>query len=157
MEDKSKLLRPEDCINPGKVLGHLRNILFEAINSGMMQKLDEHGLTFIQRNTLFFVDSKKICTIGDVSRLLCIKTSAATRVIRSLEKKKYIKRYEKAKDRRIKYLSLTSAGKSISQKLFKRPVLKLDKYLNKLSESEKEKVCTGINTVYKMFVKIGSK
>ena len=116
----------------------LRNMTFRACSAGLLQKNDIYGLTFIQRSALIFISQNNNIRMTELSRLLCLHKSAATRVIDALEKEDFVKRVAAAEKRRGYVVVLTQKGKNIVGKLDREPLEILTKIMSDSSHSERE-------------------
>jgi len=119
-----------------------------------MQKYDELGLSFSQRNALRCINLKNRCTPGELSKMLYQETASVARLIRSLERKKLILRTDHDKDRRIRHLQITSTGKELVKKIDRMPIKKIAKITSQLSKEENEILWYGLQIILKGFSKI---
>ncbi|OGS34454.1 MAG: hypothetical protein A2474_04040 [Elusimicrobia bacterium RIFOXYC2_FULL_34_12] len=132
----------------------LRDILFHAMRSEIMQKFDELGLSFNQRNALRYISLNDKCTPGKLSKMLSQETAAIARLIRSLEKKRLITRTEHDSDRRKRHLQVTEFGKELLKNMDKIPISKISEMTEKMSKDEKEIFWYGLQIMLKGFEKI---
>ena len=76
---------------------------------GVIDRLD---LTIPQLKTLDFIETSGECTLVEISRSLSIKKSSVTKVVDSLELKRFVEQVP-GKDRREKRIRRTDLGKEV--------------------------------------------
>ena len=86
--------------------------------------------------------------VSDLSTALNLPRPGVTRTVKEMEQKGYLKKQISAEDGRVTYLSLTEAGKQLSQKYNADYFRGLEPYLADISEEEAE--CT-IRTIEKFY------
>jgi len=138
---------------PSRIFQIMRNILFQAMRSDVMQKFDELGLSFNQRNALIYISRNNNCTPGELSKMLCQETASISRLIRSLEMKKLILRVDHDQDRRKRHLKVTSTGQELTKKIGRVPISKIAKMTAQLSKAEKKILWYGLQIILEGFSK----
>jgi DNA-binding MarR family transcriptional regulator len=127
----------------------LRNILFQAMHTGIYEKLDSNGLTFMQRSILLHISRSGGSTPGEISRALSIRNSALPRMIQSLERRKLIIRSENKSDRRKRCLQVSSQGRELLRRVNKNPVEQVSKLMLRLPPGEQKTVWKGLEILFK--------
>ncbi|OGS20107.1 MAG: hypothetical protein A2252_11185 [Elusimicrobia bacterium RIFOXYA2_FULL_39_19] len=137
--------------SPEKTLALLRKIYFGSICSGVLQKIDDQELTFIQRNILHYLRRNPNKTPSDVAENFCIKKSSITRIIDLLEKNGYVVSINDKVDKRRTFLNLTKKAQDKVKNIDNVPLQKLGKMFSVLSSKEQKVLLKGCATLVKGF------
>jgi len=113
-----------------------RHLLFVAYRTGIIEKIDRFGLTFIQRNVIIYVARHKRIGMSELGRILTLKGPALTRITDVLEKKKLLKRIKVPGDRRGYSLTVTDSCRKILNKLDTLPVSVAEKLIKGFTKEE---------------------
>src|SRR3989339_869091 len=140
-----------------QVLGYLRDTYFGAVCSGILQKMDEHDLTFVQRNVLIFIANHPGCIFSDVSKNFCLKNPSMTRIMYSLEDKSLVVRSKGGDDMRKRFVHVTEKGRKTALLLNNVPLKRIGKMLGKLSSSEHKTMAEGFEVLLKGYKSITKK
>lgn len=138
-----------DPFFPDSILPHLGKTmkLIDCYIQDHMSRLDGSGLTKTQ-----FILLKILLSEGDqpqykLASITERNKASLTRLLVTLEKKKYITRYSSEHDLRSKFVALTAKGEAAIRRTF--PAMK--QLLSKLQEGlTSEEVNTVINVMYKV-------
>ena len=141
-------------INTENVFGLLREILRQSFHTGILQKLDEGGLTYVQRNCLIYITNKEKCGQWELAKEFKLNKSSITRIIDSFERKKLAYRVMDKEDRREKSLVPTELGKEIVKKIHKMPKGKITKMLASMDAADKQLLWKGLNLYHENLKKI---
>ncbi len=78
--------------------------------------LKEINLTYTQYIVMMFFWEIKKANVKDVGQILCLDPSTLTPLLKTLEKKGYIKRAKSKKDERLLDVSITKSGEKLKEK-----------------------------------------
>jgi len=123
-----------------------------AINLDSKRIQKETGLSIPQLLTLIFISRSENyqCSQLELRNYLQLNSSTMTGIVGRLEKKGFVAKLPKKEDKRITYLTLTSAG---SQVLEHAPPLlqeRLAKQLTKLSPGQVDQIKNGLDLLVKV-------
>ncbi len=76
--------------------------------------------------------------VSDISDVLGLPRPGVTRTVKEMEKKGYLKKIASAEDGRVTYISVTEAGRQLSQKYDKEYFNALIPYMEGISEEDAE-------------------
>ncbi len=91
--------------------------------------------------------------ISDISDALSIPRPGVTRTVKEMEKKGYLQKIASQDDGRVTYLTLTQAGKELSQKYDMHYFQALAPYMDDISEQEAECMNRTIEKFYQIMCK----
>ena len=86
--------------------------------------------------------------VSDISDRLSLPRPGVTRTVKELEQKGFLKKQSSAEDGRVTYLSLTDAGKELSQKYNQQTFSVLSSYMEEIPEADVQ--CT-IQTIKQFY------
>jgi len=116
----------------------LRSVLFQSMSAGIIEKVDEYGLTLMQRNILLYIGRNGGCNPRDINKEFSIVTPATFRIIRSLKRKRLITKRRIQQDARFWLLKVSTKGEEIIKYLDKIPIERLDKMVSEMSDRERK-------------------
>ena len=90
----------------------------QALAARASRDVDPSGLSLTEFAVLEALYHKGALTAGDVSRLVLMQSGSLTYVIDKLVKRRLMRRRRCAEDRRVTYLDLTVAGRSLLHRLW---------------------------------------
>jgi DNA-binding MarR family transcriptional regulator len=111
-------------------------------SSEVFRVIDESGLTFSQMKVLVELDAadEDARTVTALSEELGISPASASRAAEGLVRKKLATRVEDPDDRRVRRVSLTSAGQAIADELMAARLAGLERFVDTLSADERRKL-----------------
>lgn len=120
-----------------EILVRIRKIV-RSINLESKKIQKEYGVSIPQVLCLNYLENAENFQAShkDITKFLNLNSSTATGIIYRLEKKGYLARLPKGKDKRLTYIALTSKGKDLLDSI---PPLLHDKISDKLENLPKEK------------------
>lgn len=129
----------------------LRELLFSSYKSGLLQKIDEEGLTFLHRSILLYIMKHNGCKMKDVCDGLAISPPALTRMVDKLVKLKYIKRETKDEERRALFMDITDKGRKLVEENEERSIKVIEGMLSKVTDKkELECIKLGLETLIRI-------
>ena len=109
----------------------------------------ELGLTNVQLGILITVLHNEGCTMREVAQEHAIVPSAATRLVDELVTKELIERMPDSRDRRVVRLRVAARGRKIIDTVHEEAFPLLAQVLNKMSDTEQDKLITGLEALMK--------
>ena len=116
----------------------LRNVLFKSMSAGVLEKMDDYGLTLIQRNVLLYVGRNGGCHPRDIDKMFCLMSTATARILNTLTKKRLVTREEFQQDSRMTLVKITPKCKDLIGQLDKKPIERLERMVSEMSAQEKK-------------------
>jgi MarR family transcriptional regulator, multiple antibiotic resistance protein MarR len=123
---------PDDELAVGMLIGRARSILLTNLDS----ELEQYGLSGVQYAVLKYLADGTALTAVDLSRLLHYDTGSMTRMLDRLEEKALLRRERGKEDRRVVYLRITPAARTLLPKLRTAGARVLDRGLAGFSSNE---------------------
>lgn len=116
---------------------------YVSINFSVNRKFDQlirkeigDVLTTEQHFTMRHINNVEVCTSSELSIVFGVKKSAITPIINRLVEKGWVERTRDEKDRRVIYLTLTSAGKIIFGEMEKKIQSVIESVISKFEHVE---------------------
>ena len=88
--------------------------------------------------------------VSDISERMNLPRPGVTRTVKEMENKGYLKKVSSNLDRRIIYISLTDAGKELSNTYDKYYFSMLERYMNGISDKEADNMILTIDKFYQI-------
>ena len=88
--------------------------------------------------------------VSDISERMNLPRPGVTRTVKEMENKGYLKKVSSSLDRRIIYISLTDAGKELSNTYDKYYFSMLERYMNGISDKEADNMILTIDKFYQI-------
>ena len=88
--------------------------------------------------------------VSDISERMNLPRPGVTRTVKEMENKGYLKKISSSLDRRIIYISLTDAGKELSNTYDKYYFSMLERYMNGISDKEADNMILTIDKFYQI-------
>mgnify|MGYP003832203245 CR=1 FL=1 len=126
------LKHEEDC----RILIQLLSQTKRQILSKLRKNKSINLLSFLQAETLEFIETQTQPTMKEISNFLCITPPSATSIINNLVKLRMLERVSDPHDRRIIRLKITSQGKIFIEKHGQIIENQMQSVLQKLSSEE---------------------
>lgn len=114
--------------------------LFNAIE----KSIQVHGLNLSEFGVLEYLLHKGDQPVQKIAEKILVTSGTITYVIDKLQKKGYVVRKQCDKDKRIYYVSLTPAGRTLIEEVFQAHETDLDSLLNDMTSSEKTALIDGL-------------
>lgn len=93
--------------------GILQSQSFRALSNFMSQELSRFDLSLPEWKVLGYLNESEYVTASEISSLLGVKRPIGSRLLKTLEAKKLIKRRTHSTDNRVTQVSITVAGKEL--------------------------------------------
>ena len=130
-----------DACYQGKRIRDMRPPLPEGGASSYIQYLD----------VIEALDAKGIqVKVSDVSDALALPRPGVTRTIKDMEAKGYVEKQSSSSDGRVTYLTVTEAGKALSEKYNKQYFKELSSHMDSISDEEAICMIQTIEKFYKI-------
>lgn len=133
------------------VLVKIRKIV-RSINLESKKIQKEYGVSIPQILCLNYLENSSNFQAShkDITKFLNLNSSTATGIIYRLEKKGYLARLPKGKDKRLTYIALTSKGKDLLDSI--PPLLhdKISTKLENLPEEKRSKITQSLDTIIQL-------
>jgi len=117
----------------------MRDLAFKITKKGR-EALNEIGLTPPQFNLMVHLYFNGPLNQTNLSKDLYLAKSTISGIVERLEKRRFVKRAKREKDRRSEIVLLTPAGEEVIKRVIDKRVDFLRKITQKLTEDEKEKL-----------------
>jgi DNA-binding MarR family transcriptional regulator len=118
----------------------------------VMRAIDETGLGFIQFKALVAIagdESEERCTVKLAAERLGVSVPSASRAVDELVKRGLATRVEDPDDRRVRRVSLTAAGRELSDRVMDARVAGLERFVETLSATERRKLEAALEVLLK--------
>jgi DNA-binding MarR family transcriptional regulator len=112
----------------------------------VIRALDESGITFIQMKLLVTLagEHEERLTLKFLAESLGLSLASASRAVDALVKRKLVARAEDTDDRRVRRLSLTDTGQSLTHRILTARLEGLGRFVSSLSGAERAKLETAL-------------
>ncbi|MGI9364344.1 MAG: MarR family winged helix-turn-helix transcriptional regulator [Rhizobiaceae bacterium] len=127
--------------------GYLLRRCLQETSRNFETACEDVGITERQYDYLFVLDQVDMMTQGDLSKVLDVDRSTNTLVIRILEKKGLVERWNHPADSRKKCLRLSNEGKAVLGITRPRAEQSAEKLLASLSILDASRLMTMLNTI----------
>lgn len=117
----------------------IRDLAFKITKKGR-EALNEIGLTPPQFNLMVHLYFNGPLNQTNLSKDLYLAKSTISGIVERLEKRRFVKRAKREKDRRSEIVLLTPAGEEVIKRVIDKRVDFLRKITQELTEDEKEKL-----------------
>jgi DNA-binding MarR family transcriptional regulator len=126
----------------GLRLGAVLLRCLSADGGAVIRALDESGIGFIQMKVLVMLagEDEEAPTLGSLAESLGLSDASASRAVDGLVKRKLVIRAEDTDDRRVRRLSLTDAGHSLTHRILTARLEGLGRFAASLSRAERAKL-----------------
>jgi DNA-binding MarR family transcriptional regulator len=124
-------------------LGSLMLCSFGSDGGSVIRAIDETGLAFTQMKGLVTLSGhtdEEPMTVNDLSEELGLSLASASRAVDGLVRRKLATRVEDPDDRRVRRVSLTSAGQAIADELMAARLAGLQRFVDTLGADERRKL-----------------
>ncbi len=136
------------------IIWDLLRDISENTNQLLAPLYEKYGLTVMQVQLLLVIDQSGEETIGNLSRVMTMKSGNTSVMCKNLERQEFINRFRDKDDERVVKVSLTYSGKEI--------VVEIKNYLNKKhieyfkeeTDEDLKDIVNGLNKLNKLLVKI---
>lgn len=118
---------------------------------------EKHGLTVMQVQLLLVIDQNKEETVGNLSRVMAMKSGNTSVMCKNLEKQNLINRFRDKNDERVVKVSLTESGKEIIIELNQLLNSRHSQYLEDIRSEDLIDIVNGLNKLNSLLVKISNK
>lgn len=115
---------------------------------------EKYGLTVMQIQLLLVIHQNKEDTIGNLSRVMTMKSGNTSVMCKTLEKQNLINRFRDKDDERVVKVSLTDSGREI--------IVEVDRFLNErhinylsdITHEDLADIVNGLNKLNNLLIKI---
>jgi DNA-binding MarR family transcriptional regulator len=124
-------------------LGSLMLCSFGSDGGSVIRAIDDTGLGFTQMKALVALSGptdEETMTVKDLGEDLGLSLASASRAVDGLVRRKLATRVEDPDDRRVRRVSLTSAGHAIADELMAARLAGLERFVDTLSDDERRKL-----------------
>lgn len=131
----------------GLRLGAVLLRCMSADGGAVVRALDEAGISFVQMKILVTLagENPEPPTLGQLAESLELSSASASRAIDGLVRGGYVSRVEDAEDRRVRRLSLTADGLSLSQRILTARLEGLSRFVASLTPDERERLAGALD------------
>lgn len=118
-----------DAYDPERSVGYLTKRVFQLARIGLEPVFADEEITHIQWSALMALQHGVGGTAAELARHLCHDTGATTRILDTLEERDLIERSRCTTDRRVVRLSLTDAGRIVTDRCKEKVIARWDGWL----------------------------
>ncbi len=129
-------------------LAHAKERLREINAEGGARRMPDHALFY--RVGVVFARQKEPLTMGELSEILDVPLSTATRIVDWLVESEYAERSQDAQDRRVVRVALTKAGKELFRAMHAFMQKHLARILEQFTVEERENLIALLQKVVKV-------
>ncbi len=118
-----------DSFDPERSVGYLTKRVFQLARIGLEPVFADEEITHIQWSALMALHYGLGGTAAELARHLCHDTGATTRILDTLEERGLVERARSTTDRRVVRLSLTDAGRIVTDRCKEKVMDRWDGWL----------------------------
>ena len=119
--------------------------LHKNCNSDLFEAVGALDLTLTQIKLLHHLeDAERELTLKEAADLVMISLAAASRTVDDLVRRGFVARQEDTEDRRMKRISLTDSGRTVSRRLNAARLSGLEQFIETLTDSERDKIAAAL-------------
>jgi DNA-binding MarR family transcriptional regulator len=119
--------------------------LHKNCNSDLFEAVGALELSLTQIKLLHHLEgAERELTLKEAADLVLISLAAASRTVDDLVRRGFVARHEDAVDRRMKRISLTDAGLSVSRRLNAARLNGLEQFIGTLTDTERDKIAAAL-------------
>lgn len=122
----------------------VRRTMARAMLIGAVSALGQSDLTLAQLGSLVLLDDGRERSVKEMAELLGRSVSAMSRLLDQLVKRKLIKRWEDARDRRVRLISIADAGRKLINAFTDKRAEAQLQLMTRLTPEEREQVHRGM-------------
>ncbi len=126
----------------------------ENTNQLLAPLYETYGLTGLQLQLLLAIDENKEETIGNLSRVMNMKSGNTSVMCKNLEKQDLVNRFRDKDDERVVKISLTPSGKKIIHNINHYLSEKHSLYLKDVTDEDLKDIIKGLNKLNNLLLKI---
>lgn len=132
----------KQTVSPAELAGSLA-LLWQMVNSSgdgssFFALIDELGLSLTQMKCLMILEHcESPVTVGDLAERVGLSLASASRTVEGLHRRDWTERREDEHDRRVKRVSLTTAGHDVAQRIARARVQGLEGFAASLSGEQR--------------------
>ncbi|CAN5566807.1 hypothetical protein BH20ACT15_BH20ACT15_01610 [soil metagenome] len=132
-------------------LGALMLHVLGSEGGSVIRAIDDTGLNFVQMKALFALASAdeggEPLSVKSLAERLDVSLPSASRAVEDLNRRKLVTRTEDPEDRRVKRVSLTAAGRRISDTVLAARLRGLERFATGLSAVERRKLAAALDVL----------
>ena len=128
----------------------------ENTNQLLAPLYEKYGLTVLQVQLLLVIDQNEEETIGNLSRVMTMKSGNTSVMCKNLEKQQLVNRFRDKDDERVVKVSLTPTGKEIIKDINNYLNKKYHKYLHNETDEDLNDIVNGLNKLNNLLIKISN-
>ena len=126
------------------LVGHL----MRSSTPDMFRALSEHELSLTQVKMLHELDRPDCdLPLTELASTLSLSLPAVSRAIEALQRRGYVERREDDRDRRVKRVRITAAGRRVLEQLMEIRLHMLERFAATLSEEERDHLASALGPV----------
>ncbi|MFN8139151.1 MAG: MarR family transcriptional regulator [Fimbriimonadales bacterium] len=127
-----------------------------CLSEALVERVTSAEVTYSQFETLHYVASHPLATIGDLSEGLNISYPSATNMAIRLSKKGLLQKRGVKTDKRVVRLGLTETGQELVKLITSERQMLITKLLNEMKEPERASFLKGMDSFVQIAVKSGA-
>lgn len=140
-----------DNLDDIKIASELRTIISRLMKVLRRETSNKEGLSLTERSTLFLIYNNTIMLPSELAAIEKVTSQSMSQIINKLEKMECINKTSSSQDKRKTYITLTSAGKDIVERIKKEREEYLANTINKkISTEEKETLAKALDVLQKL-------
>lgn len=128
----------------------------ENTNQLLAPLYEKYELTVMQVQLLLVIDQSGEETIGNLSRVMTMKSGNTSVMCKNLEKQDLINRFRDKDDERVVKVSLTNSGKAIVRDINNYLNKKHIQYLQEETDEDLKDIVNGLNKLNNLLIKISN-
>lgn len=117
---------------------------------------EKYGLTVMQVQLLLVIHQNEEETIGNLSRVMTMKSGNTSVMCKNLEKQELINRFRDKDDERVVKVSLTNTGNEIIKEINNHLDKKYNIYLQDETDEDLWDIVNGLNKLNNLLIKISN-
>ncbi len=128
----------------------------ENTNRLLAPLYEKYGLTVMQVQLLLVIDENHEETIGNLSKVMNMKSGNTSVMCKNLEKLELVNRFRDTEDERVVMISLTPTGKKIISDITFYLNEKHSLYMKDVTDKDLKDIINGLNKLNNLLLKISN-
>ena len=128
----------------------------ENTNQLLAPLYEKYELTVMQVQLLLVIDQSGEETIGNLSRVMTMKSGNTSVMCKNLERQDLINRFRDTEDERVVKVSLTQSGQEVVRDINNYLSQKQNQYLKNETDEDLQDIVNGLNKLNNLLLKISN-
>ncbi len=138
-------------LDDSKIASELRTVISRLMKVLRRETSNKEGLSLTERSTLFLINQHSIILPSELAAIEKVTSQSMSQIVNKLLKLEYINKTSSRQDKRKTFITLTSAGREIVERIKKEREEWLAHTINaKITTEDKEVLAKSIDVLKKL-------